>query len=148
MKTWNKLKRRMLRKLKLMLNERQLRAMMRLGRTIERKKIKQEQEAHGFPVAPRQPGFTQVEIIAPPPQPHTIASYEPPAPTTDGKIQAQGIRKRATTRKLQQQTLQEQKSGKLWQYYRKMPQEESITGMLEKMPPDLEALFEHNNWIK
>ena len=140
MKTWNKIKmraRRMLRWFKP--NERQMRAMYRLGRITGKREAEQERTQQGFP---------QVEIKLPPTQTPTIASYEPPAPTTDGKIQAQGIRKRATTRKLQQQTLQEQKSGKLWQYYRKMPQEESITGMLEKMPPDLEALFENNNWLK
>jgi hypothetical protein len=147
MKTWKRISYKIARALGLygtLDSERALRE-----KNAEILRLKHELEhAHGFPVAPRT-DFAQVEIIAP--TPSQIASYEPPAPTTDGKIQAEGIRSRAATRQLQEiptHKLQEQPKGALWAYYRKMPPEESITHVLEKMPPDLEALFENNNWLK
>lgn len=145
MKTWNKIKmraRRILRWFKP--SERQLRAMYRLGR-ITGKREAEHEHAHGFPVAPRK-DFAQVEIIAPPPP---IASYEPPAPTTDGKIQAEGIRQRALTRQLQRHP------GVLMHHHDEMLKKRRITQkldptttiILDNMPRNLMSLFENDKWL-
>ena len=81
-------------------------------------------------------GFAKVEIYAPPP---TIASYEPPDPTTYGKVAVQGIRSRAMTRQLREHP------GKLTRHEHRMDEQKKHvtrkldvpTEVLESMPPHL-----------
>jgi hypothetical protein len=137
MRTWKRLKRelswyRLKRRFRLLLNNRELKAMFRLGELSGMKKVRIQAMRPLFmpvPLTPQNDGtFVFIDEAGKKNAQAQISTYEPPEKTTPAPIPSirPGIRARAAYH-----SLQEQQSGKYMAYHTEMVQKKFTTRKLD-----------------